>query len=97
MEKSNLDLWIEEQKVYRFTNNLRKVTLVLSWVLTIVIFILARNEKGTIFELIFGSFLAGSIIHGSVHAEFVFKKITSELGLIIGFLFAWLFGWYLLV
>lgn len=69
------------QKIYRFNNSLRKLTMILSWVLAIIIFLALRKRstEASIFNTFHISLMLASVVHGFMHGTFIFRSVWKWL------------------
>lgn len=79
------------QKIYRFNNTLRKITMILSWVLAVVMFLAMRRHFAELyaedplynlyndwrFDLLLAHFsiMVTSVIHGFLHGSCIFRTV----------------------
>lgn len=78
------------QKAYKFTNNIRKITMFVGWILTIIVIIFSNTlgDDGislSLYDIILSLYLGmlvGSAFLFFIHLEFLFKKIINIFGII---------------
>lgn len=79
MAKINFeDMPVSAQKIYKRANTVRKVTMFISVICSIIFFMFFApymERLADFFDILLSSFLVGGVVNGIVHCEFIFKKI----------------------
>ena len=84
MEKRVLkDLPKSIRRRYNAVNGLRTVTMFIGWAITAIVAVLTAIDGD--FTVI-GAVCFGGVIHGWIHAGFLFKDAFAKTGLVLGFI-----------
>ena len=72
------------QKAYRLTNTVRKVLMILGWIVAGAFFVVGLGsmviyKDVTFGELLFMCYITGGLVPGLVHCEFAFKSVFKSL------------------